>query len=86
MLVAVNTLESFGRHFEEACGLPERDAALHEPGRAGMPQNVGRHITEVDLGTSRREAALNVLQPATGVVHDEAQIRSTPPGTTQVAK
>src|SRR5260370_4812651 len=86
MLVAVNTLESFWRHSEEACGFPERDTALHEPGGAGMPQNMGRHITEVDLGTSRREAALDVLQPLAVLMHDKAQIGAAPARTSQVTE
>ena len=86
MVVSIDFLERLPGHSKEAGGIPNWNAMLHQPGCAGVPQNMRGYIGKSGPIACSGKSALNVLQPAAGVVHDEAQIRSTPPGTTQVAK
>src|SRR4051794_5912984 len=85
MMVSVDSLKSFSGHTKEASGIPDGNAALHQPGCTGMPEDMRRYIRKCCPLAGGSESALDVLQPATAFVDDEPQFRSPLPGTTQMA-
>src|SRR6516164_3360345 len=62
MMVSVTVLELLDGHSEEARRIPEIDAGLHQPGRASVSQDVGRHIgTDPGRSHGRLEALTHAL-------------------------
>lgn len=85
MMVSVDSFEGFSGHTEETGGIPDGNAALHQPGCTGVPENVRRYIGKRSPLAGSGEPALDVLQSTAAFVDDEPQFRSPLPGPTQMA-
>jgi hypothetical protein len=84
MMVPVNPLQRFGRHIQVSRSFPERNATLHQPSGTRVPQDMRRNILEICALASRGKAPLDILQPRTILIYDEAKFGTTAAGATKM--
>jgi hypothetical protein len=73
--MAIDRLERFHAHSEEAGCLPFRHAPLHEPSRTSMPQGVRRYANEACTPAGGCEVPV--------VIDDEADLGTPQPSASQ---
>jgi len=86
MMVPVDALKRLRPHCQETSRLPNRHAALHEPGGGGVPKRMRDHFLDAGSLAGGREALLNVLNRRPVDVQHVAQIGAAPPSTLQVGQ
>jgi len=86
MMVPVDALKRLRPHCQETSRLPNRHAALHEPGGGGVLKRMRDHFLDAGSLAGGREALLNVLNRRPVDVQHVAQIGAAPPSTLQVGQ
>jgi hypothetical protein len=78
----IHAFQGLAAHPKEAGGLPHRNAALHQPSRARMAENVGSYVIQPSPAARRCETALYVPNSDSIVVDHKTKFspaKSSPP-------
>jgi hypothetical protein len=76
MVVPIDVFQGFAAHPEETRGLPHRNAALHEPRRACVPQDMRTYPLKPGTPTRRGKASLHIAEALAVLADHESERRA----------